>query len=805
MCESVQKVSRRTMKTKFTPRGTERLMTRLLPGLSASLALSLLLSMLLLPAGSVAASETKSAVSGTELAQQPNLLPLDFAELLDAGNLSWNNEKVQVLKAEDTSGIVISGKNRERAQTRFVLSETFDFGNAVIDRIRVDGLGVRGRETMLDIYLDGAEEPAASLTLPAQSVEGSWEDCGNINADVSALQLTGEHTVEFCVCQYANGSPRKMGSAEVLLQSIQFVAASIPVVEIEIDESLGTIEAMNSDEKHTVKCYGDMTIRVPDSYENRYDENTDDVSDGDDSDGDVGNASETDASESYEGGTYEMEYIRGRGNSTWSTDGKHPYKIKLAERADLFNMGSSKHWALIANEYDDSLLRNQFTYLLGEETGLAWPTETVSVDVLMNGEYLGNYQLCETIRVDESSVDIDAIEEADQSDPELVTGGYLLGTGSAGADEGDYTFTTEHGMEFTVSSPESGEDADYSAANQYITDYIQRLEYAIYGERNPDTGEVEDPFDLMDLESAAAYYCIQEFSDNGDFLETASTYCYKVRNGKLYWGPLWDFDIAYQTGFAYGEDGTYEGAWNGQKIWFKQLLSNETFLQAVEDYWRGELYPAIQALTAEGGLYDTLADQNAYSTVNNFGICGYGKSLFDAFSYVGPGQDPTELLAYYKTNTDGLKKLIIDRAAWFDENLDTIQPTAVKVVFKVDGQVYQTIDSFDDEILTAIPEGPVSADENQVFTGWYQSVQYGDSDPTLRRVTNTLYVDTDNATWDETAQSYVLEVNARFKDEADVIYCENLYPLRSTCQLYLLQDAPEITCVFEIPQPLYQL
>lgn len=45
--------------------------------------------------------------------------------------------------------------------------------------------------------------------------------------------------------------------------------------------------------------------------------------------------------------TYEMEYIRGRGNSTWICD-KKPYKIKLSKKADLFGMGKNKHWVLLA-------------------------------------------------------------------------------------------------------------------------------------------------------------------------------------------------------------------------------------------------------------------------------------------------------------------------------------------------------------------------------------------------------------------------------------------------------------------------
>ena len=53
--------------------------------------------------------------------------------------------------------------------------------------------------------------------------------------------------------------------------------------------------------------------------------------------------------------------IRGRGNSTWNQPNK-PYRLKLDKKTDLFGMGKSKHWVLLANYLDESLLRNTLAY-----------------------------------------------------------------------------------------------------------------------------------------------------------------------------------------------------------------------------------------------------------------------------------------------------------------------------------------------------------------------------------------------------------------------------------------------------------
>lgn len=98
--------------------------------------------------------------------------------------------------------------------------------------------------------------------------------------------------------------------------------------------------------------------------------------------------------------------IRGRGNSTWNTGySKLPYKIKLDSKTNLFGFGTSKHWALLANYMDESLLRNTTSYDLSGAMGMPY-LKSAHVDVILNGVYAGNYQLVGNVRVEESRVNI---------------------------------------------------------------------------------------------------------------------------------------------------------------------------------------------------------------------------------------------------------------------------------------------------------------------------------------------------------------------------------------------------------------
>lgn len=94
--------------------------------------------------------------------------------------------------------------------------------------------------------------------------------------------------------------------------------------------------------------------------------------------------------------------IKGRGNSTWGMP-KKPYKIKLDKSTNLMEMGKNKHWVLLANYSDTSLMRNTLAYNLSGQLGMP-QMDTTWVDVVLNGKYVGNYQFCEQIRVDKNRV-----------------------------------------------------------------------------------------------------------------------------------------------------------------------------------------------------------------------------------------------------------------------------------------------------------------------------------------------------------------------------------------------------------------
>ncbi|MBQ9119856.1 MAG: CotH kinase family protein [Lachnospiraceae bacterium] len=113
--------------------------------------------------------------------------------------------------------------------------------------------------------------------------------------------------------------------------------------------------------------------------------------------------------------------IKLRGNSTRYRM-KAPYKLKLDTKADMFGMGESKHWVLLANDIDHTLIRNKLVYDFAAAIGVEYEPESVLAALVVNDAYQGVYQFCEHIRVEENRVDILDWEEVAEDYAKAIAG-----------------------------------------------------------------------------------------------------------------------------------------------------------------------------------------------------------------------------------------------------------------------------------------------------------------------------------------------------------------------------------------------
>ena len=131
---------------------------------------------------------------------------------------------------------------------------------------------------------------------------------------------------------------------------------------------------------------------------------------------------------------YQPGGIRERGNASRSFP-KKPYRIKFDKKQNLLNApAKAKKWTLINNYGDKTLMRNLLAFELSRLMGMPYTPYGTAVDVMLNGEYKGCYQLCDQIEVNKDRVNITEMEPTDISGSAL-TGGYLIEVDAYAYDE----------------------------------------------------------------------------------------------------------------------------------------------------------------------------------------------------------------------------------------------------------------------------------------------------------------------------------------------------------------------------------
>ena len=305
----------------------------------------------------------------------------------------------------------------------------------------------------------------------------------------------------------------------------------------------------------------------------------------------------------------EVAQIRGRGNSTWTQTEfyKKPYKIKFGFKQNLFGYGEAKDWVLMADYSDKSLLRNFMAYsLAGTFSALGASPDCQIVEVYLNGSYHGTYLLCEQIEVNENRVDI-------SEDASVIDTGYLVemdgwaGTGNEDDPWVSVPDSLNGNRRYTVKAPDSTELTD--AHKDYIQGYLKGCLDIIAGT------DYEAIKELVDVESFAQAYIVHELFKCPD-VDYSSFYLYKQENGKLYCGPVWDFDMACgNAGHKNGNSYRYNYLWaRYHNPWYKGLLNHSEFVELVAKTLN-ENKPLIEEKLEE---YFDWAYENRVSLERNF-------------------------------------------------------------------------------------------------------------------------------------------------------------------------------------------
>ena len=362
-----------------------------------------------------------------------------------------------------------------------------------------------------------------------------------------------------------------------------------------------------------------------------------------------------------------------RGNSSQMFEKKsYAFETQLDNgennNVELLGLPTENDWILYGPYSDKTLLRNALVMQLAREMGW-YASRTEFCELFINDEYRGLYILMEKIKQDINRVDIDTMDDDDNFGDSL-TGGYIvkLDWPDNGSTYDWHSPVTNYNgtylnLNYQYDYPDR-EDITFSQ-EAYIENYVSSFELALIGN---DFMNIQHGYrKYIDVHSFIDNFILNEVPNNIDGYRLSNFFT-KVRNskgGKLFAGPVWDFNLGFGNA-DYG-NGWYTSGWalNNPFVTdvipfhLKRLQEDPAFANLLHCRWN-ELRTT------------TLSNDHIYTIIDS--ISTYlGPALernFERWDILGQYVWPNYFIGdTYEEEIDYLKGFIQNRMNWIDNNL----------------------------------------------------------------------------------------------------------------------------------------
>lgn len=263
--------------------------------------------------------------------------------------------------------------------------------------------------------------------------------------------------------------------------------------------------------------------------------------------------------------------IKGRGNTTWGYP-KKSYALKLDSKSKVLGMPKHKRWCLLANWMDRTMIRNAVAFEIARKSpGLEWTPRGEFVEVILNGTHIGNYYLCEQIKVDKNRVDIEELDNT-VTEGDGITGGFIMELDTY-YDEVNKFKSARRNLPWMFKDPDEVNSAQFT----YMQNYVNAMEDALYDDAKFAAREFTN---YMDLESFVDWWFVYELAMNSEPYWPKSSYMHKDKNDVIKAGPVWDFDWG---SFVPGSTSYF---CVNNAIYYGRLLEDAGFKSLVKTKWQ---------------------------------------------------------------------------------------------------------------------------------------------------------------------------------------------------------------------------
>lgn len=285
--------------------------------------------------------------------------------------------------------------------------------------------------------------------------------------------------------------------------------------------------------------------------------------------------------------------LKPRGASTWELYNRKPYSLKLSEKVNLFGLGIDKKWNLLANTTDKTLLKNHEFYNLANSLDLEYTPKIKEINLYINNDYKGVYSVSTKANVGKNTVNINPND-------------FLFNWAGPNYEtkiEYDCNFYTglDNIFQFVdIVNPDAEKltTTQKQEAETIIQNFVDTIEH-----KNNKNLE-----DVIDIESFAKYYWVQEISMNADAWYRSHYMYYKHSDGKLYAGPVWDMEwtigavIDNHNGIYFDDPKEWKIRNSG---YYPYLFQNEKFVSEVNKIYNDYHLDKLMDKTKENFITDS--------------------------------------------------------------------------------------------------------------------------------------------------------------------------------------------------------
>ncbi|MBQ7669991.1 MAG: CotH kinase family protein [Clostridia bacterium] len=292
--------------------------------------------------------------------------------------------------------------------------------------------------------------------------------------------------------------------------------------------------------------------------------------------------------------------MKTRGNTTFWPD-KKPYQIKFDKKTDLFGMGKAKKWILNANYYDGTSIKTKLFFDLAEEIGMEETSKSVFVDLYIDGDYRGVYQLMEKVEIGSARVDL-------SDDYGVIV---EMEASSRIGEETDPYFITSLTKKPFVYKDYNTDFEDLTAENltkiaevrSFVEGYINEFERELYA-TDQDWDKISS---MIDVDSFILYYYLNEYGEQVD-CTLASTYFFiDGPDDVLHCGPVWDFDRVCGFNDPVPKNTDYlknitDNVDNQRVEWFKELFRSPEFVKRANELYSEKIEAAFDTAKVNAAI-----------------------------------------------------------------------------------------------------------------------------------------------------------------------------------------------------------